>query len=128
MPTGKVADGVNQAGIDHYNEVIDTLLANGIQPFITLYHWDLPLPLVEEDSWLNETIVDHYKDYAEIVFREFGDRVKLWLTFNEPHVFCPSDWTYAQHNPFQDPPGKTGRNKYTFISYQVSISFKLLLL
>ncbi|XP_021963511.1 lactase-phlorizin hydrolase isoform X2 [Folsomia candida] len=100
VPTGRVADGVNQAGIDHYNEVIDNLIAEGITPFITLYHWDLPLPLTWDGSWLNEDIIEHFKDYARIVFENYGDRVKLWLSFNEPHVFCFADWTYAYLNPF----------------------------
>jgi len=64
------------------------------------------MPLTLDGSWLNETIVDHFKDYAKVAFENFGDRVKLWLTFNEPHVFCPSDWTYGEHDPFQDPPVK----------------------
>jgi beta-glucosidase/6-phospho-beta-glucosidase/beta-galactosidase len=106
VPTGRVADGVNQAGIDHYNRLIDALLTEGIQPFVTLYHWDLPMPLTEDGSWLNDTISTNFRDYARIGFEQFGDRVKLWLTFNEPHVFCQSDWQYGEHEPFQDPPVK----------------------
>jgi len=53
---------------------------------------------------LNETIVDHFRDYARIAFRSFGDRVKLWLSFNEPHVFCPSDWSYLDHDFYQEKP------------------------
>lgn len=106
VPTGRVADGVNQAGLDHYNQMIDALLAADILPFVTLYHWDLPMPLVQDDAWLNETIANHFADYARVVFNEYGDRVKYWLSFNEPHVFCPSEWQYAQHGFFQDPPVK----------------------
>lgn len=107
VPTGRVADGVNQGGIDYYNKLIDGLLAEGIQPFVTLYHWDTPLPLVKPDNgWLNETITSHFADYARVCFREFGDRVKLWLTFNEPAVFCGADWNYGAHDPFVQPPEK----------------------
>lgn len=98
VPTGRIADGVNQAGIDHYNEVIDNLIEEGITPFITLYHWDLPLPLTWDGGWLNEEIIQHFQDYARIAFENFGDRVQLWLSFNEPHVFCLADWTYAYLN------------------------------
>lgn len=106
VPTGRIADGVNQAGIDHYSRFIDALIDAGIQPFATLFHWDMPFPLVQDGAWLNETVINHFADYSRIIFREYGDRVKFWLTFNEPHVFCPSDWMYAQHNAFQDPPVK----------------------
>jgi beta-glucosidase/6-phospho-beta-glucosidase/beta-galactosidase len=106
VPTGRVADGINQAGIDHYHQVIDDLLEKGVQPFITLYHWDEPLPLVWSGSWLSDSIVNHFLDYARIVFREYAGKVKLWLSFNEPHVFCPSDWTYGYLQPFSNPPVK----------------------
>ncbi|KAK3150857.1 hypothetical protein QOZ80_3AG0238660 [Eleusine coracana subsp. coracana] len=78
---------VNQAGIDHYNNFIDTLLAKGIQPYVTLYHWDLPQALEDRyTGWLNRQIVNDYAVYAEICFKAFGDRVKHWITFNEPHT------------------------------------------
>ncbi|ODM91695.1 Lactase-like protein [Orchesella cincta] len=103
VPTGFVADGINQGGIDYYNNLIDGLLAEGIVPFVTLYHWDLPLGLGRTNSWLNETIVNHFEDYARVVFREFGDRVKLWLTFNEPYEFCRASYNYLEESPFKEP-------------------------
>uniref|UniRef100_A0A0E0CX45 4-hydroxy-7-methoxy-3-oxo-3,4-dihydro-2H-1,4-benzoxazin-2-yl glucosidebeta-D-glucosidase n=1 Tax=Oryza meridionalis TaxID=40149 RepID=A0A0E0CX45_9ORYZ len=78
---------VNQAGIDHYNKLIDALLAKGIQPYATLYHWDLPQALEDKyRGWLDKQIVDDFAAYAETCFREFGDRVKHWITLNEPHT------------------------------------------
>ncbi|EEC74750.1 hypothetical protein OsI_10506 [Oryza sativa Indica Group] len=78
---------VNQAGIDHYNKLIDALLAKGIQPYVTLYHWDLPQALEDKyKGWLDRQIVDDFAAYAETCFREFGDRVKHWITLNEPHT------------------------------------------
>eukprot|EP00923_Selenidium_pygospionis_P004137 GHVN01006568.1.p1 GENE.GHVN01006568.1~~GHVN01006568.1.p1 ORF type:complete len:481 (+),score=31.85 GHVN01006568.1:64-1506(+) len=85
MPDGKGC--VNEAGVKFYSDLIDELLANGIVPWATLYHWDLPLALeMEEDGWLNPSIVDHFKAYANLCFERFGDRVKHWITFNEPWV------------------------------------------
>lgn len=87
LPNGTI-NNINQKGIDHYNNEINLLLANGITPAITLYHWDLPQGL--EDSfggWLHKDhIVQAYSDYAELCFKLFGDRVKFWITFNEPWV------------------------------------------
>uniref|UniRef100_A0ACD5TVZ8 Uncharacterized protein n=1 Tax=Avena sativa TaxID=4498 RepID=A0ACD5TVZ8_AVESA len=78
---------VNQAGIDHYNKLIDALLAKGIQPYVTLYHWDLPQALEDKYiGWLDSQIVDDFAAYAETCFRAFGDRVKHWITVNEPHT------------------------------------------
>ncbi|EMS66297.1 Beta-glucosidase 6 [Triticum urartu] len=78
---------VNQAGIDHYNKLINALLAKGIQPYVTLYHWDLPQALEDKyNGWLDRQIVDDFAEYAETCFAAFGDRVKHWITVNEPHT------------------------------------------
>jgi beta-galactosidase len=77
----------NPAGIQFYSDLIDTLLDNGITPWVTLYHWDLPLALQTElDGWINPQLPDLFKDYASICFEYFGDRVKHWITFNEAWV------------------------------------------
>jgi beta-galactosidase len=84
-PTGR--GEVNAAGIAFYNRLIDTLTAHGITPWVTLYHWDLPASLQTElDGWLNPVLVDHFAAYAKTCFEHFGDRVKHWITFNEPWV------------------------------------------
>ncbi|XXG46658.1 hypothetical protein AAC387_Pa02g1446 [Persea americana] len=80
---------INKAGIDHYNNLINALLAKGIQPYVTLYHWDLPQALeVRYNGWLSPQIIKDFANYAETCFRNFGDRVKHWITFNEPHTFA----------------------------------------
>ncbi len=78
---------VNEKGIQFYSDLIDELLANDIEPWITLYHWDLPLALqLEMDGWLNKDIADVFTDYANLCFERFGNRVKNWITFNEAWV------------------------------------------
>ena len=100
VPTGKVEDGVNELGLQFYDDLIDELLAAGITPWVTLYHWDLPQGLlapmyglfgwysVEEDGATpSGQIVPHFVDFARVVFGRYGDRVKHWLTFNEAWTF-----------------------------------------
>jgi beta-glucosidase len=77
---------VNPAGLAHYRQFIDDLLANGIEPVVTLYHWDMPEKLAEQGGWANKSSVAWFQHYAEVVFDAFGDRVKRFITVNEPFV------------------------------------------
>lgn len=82
MPTG--TGEVNQAGLDFYSDLVDRLLAAGIKPVVTLYHWDLPQALEDAGGWTNRATAHAFADYARVVARALGDRIHLWTTLNEP--------------------------------------------
>lgn len=84
LPEGTGA--INEAGIDYYNRLIDELIAAGISPAITLFHWDLPQTLADRGGWRNRESVEWFNAYAKVAFEAFGDRVKTWITFNEPFI------------------------------------------
>lgn len=91
FPSGTVK--VNSKGVEFYDKLINELLANKIEPVITLYHWDLPQELQKIGGWESRDVVDAYIEYAKFMFDHFGDRVKFWITFNEPLVF--TIWFYS---------------------------------
>ncbi|XP_027912093.1 beta-glucosidase 13-like [Vigna unguiculata] len=94
LPNGQLSGGINQEGIDYYNNLINELVANGLQPFVTLFHWDLPQSLEDEyGGFLSSRIVKDFQDYAELCFKEFGDRVKNWITLNEPLTYSQQGYT-----------------------------------
>lgn len=76
---------VNHAGIDFYNRLIDSMISKGIEPLLTIYHWDLPQALHEKGGWLNRESADWFETYTKVLVEHFGDRVKNWITINEPH-------------------------------------------
>ncbi len=89
----------NSAGLAFYDRLVDELLAAGITPMATLYHWDLPQALEDEGGWPNSDLACHFADYAEHMFDALGDRVKLWITFNEPWVFTYLGYGLGVHAP-----------------------------
>lgn len=93
--TGKV----NEQGIAFYNRLIDCLIANGIKPYITLFHWDLPYELEKRGNWSNQDSPKWFLEYAKVVFRAFGDRVKYFITFNEPQCFIGNGYANGNHAP-----------------------------
>jgi len=98
---------VNQKGLDFYNNIIDECLKYGIVPFVTLYHWDLPLLLEKKGAWLNKETGEAYLAFAKLCFEEFGDRVKNFITFNETFVFCNLGYLAGAHPPgIQNDPKK----------------------
>lgn len=98
LPDGRGA--LNPAGLDFYDRLVDGLMAAGITPFVTLYHWDLPQALQDKGGWANRAIIDDFARYTEIVAQRLGDRVKDWITLNEPYVF-----TYVGHFDGRHAPG-----------------------
>ena len=92
---------VNPAGLDFYDRLVDALLERDIQPFVTLYHWDLPQTLEDAGGWPNRALVGYFADYAAIVARRLGDRVRHWITLNEPWVFAFMGYWTGEHAPGQ---------------------------
>lgn len=90
IPDGKST--VNQKGLDFYKKLIDNLLKNDITPFATLYHWDLPFALHETGGWLNRDTSFYFADYTDLITRVFGDRVKNWITINEPWIIMSTGY------------------------------------
>jgi len=115
MPTG--VHPINQAGIDYYNKIIDALLEQGIEPWITLYHWDLPHDLEVKGGWTNRESVAWFSEYAAICAQHFGDRVKNWMVINEPSVFTGAGYFLGIHAP-----GKKGITNYLKAMHHVTLA------
>ena len=90
---------INQKGIEFYKALIDELLAYGIEPYLTLYHWDLPQALEDKGGWQNDLSPEWFEEYATLVAREFGDKVRFFTTFNEPQVFMGCGYLVGEHAP-----------------------------
>jgi beta-glucosidase len=97
LPSGRGA--INQAGLDFYSRLVDALLEADIVPWVTLYHWDLPQALEDEGGWPARMSVDAFVEYADAVTRALGDRVKNWITFNEPWVSAFVGYKDGRHAP-----------------------------
>lgn len=97
QPTGRGTP--NAKGLDYYNRVIDALLEAGIQPAVTLYHWDLPQALQDEGGWANRDAADWFAEFAAIAGEAFGDRVPKWITLNEPWVVANVGYRDGRHAP-----------------------------
>lgn len=118
LPRGRGA--INPLGLDFYDRVVDTVLESGIEPWLCLYHWDLPQALMDQGGWINRDTAYCYADYAAIVAHRFKDRVKHWVTFNEFSVFTmfgyAIDW---------GAPGITDRSSHLRAIHHVNLAHGL---
>lgn len=98
LPEGRGAP--NEAGLDFYDRLTDELLKNGVEPWLCLYHWDLPLALHQAGlGWTNREIVPLFADYAGVLAKRLGDRIRTWATFNEPNMFTMLGYGAGVHAP-----------------------------
>lgn len=97
LPTGR--GKVNQPGLDFYGRLVDALLEAGIEPFLTLYHWDLPQVLQDEGGWARRPTAEAFVEYSGVVARALGDRVKKWITHNEPWCTSMLGYYEGRHAP-----------------------------
>jgi beta-glucosidase len=108
---------VSEAGLDFYNKLVDGLLKLDIEPYITLYHWDLPQKLQDKGGWTERMIVDAFVEYTDIVTRALGDRVKNWITLNEPWVSAFVGYEHGRHAP-----GHTSRHEALAAAHHLLLS------
>ena len=125
LPTGFVEDGINWKGIEFYSKIVDKLLEKRIEPYVCLYHWDLPQGLEDRfNGWLDPRSVDAFEAYASLMFRNLGDRVKHWFSFNEPLSFTLLGYFSGVHAPGRSTANRNGdswKDPYT-VSRHVLLS------
>jgi beta-glucosidase len=115
LPQGRGA--VNEAGLDFYDRLVDELLANGIEPFATLFHWDTPQPLEDEGGWRARSTAEAFVEYSEAVVGRLGDRVRHWITHNEPWVYAWIGNAWGVHAP-----GRTSEADAVAVAHHLLLS------
>ncbi|HEY2581745.1 MAG TPA: GH1 family beta-glucosidase [Mucilaginibacter sp.] len=108
---------VNEAGIAYYNRVIDYCIQQGIEPWVTIYHWDLPQALELKGGWTNREIINWFSEYTAVCAKYFGDRVKHWMIMNEPTVFTAAGYFMGIHAP-----GRAGIKNFLPAIHYVTLS------
>src|SRR6185437_10154762 len=120
LPEGRGA--INQRGLDFYDRLVDALLAHGICPVATLYHWDLPLALHAQGGWLARDTANAFADYAEIVARRLGDRVAWWITLNEPWCSASLGYGLGTHAPgIQNPQASVDAAHHLLLAHGLAV-------
>lgn len=109
---------VNEKGLTFYSNLVDELLIAGIEPLVTLYHWDLPMWAHERGGWKNSEVIAQFLYYVEVVVKALSDRVKYWITFNEPQCFVEYGYGWGAHAPFE----KNARSEVDKISRNVMLA------
>ena len=115
QPSGTGAP--NMKGIDHYSRFVDVMLATGLRPFCTIYHWDLPQALEDRGGWPNRDLAGYYADYAGILTKHLGDRITIWAPFNMPWSF-----TYMGYGVGAFPPGRSNFGDFLKAAHTVALA------
>ncbi|HET9599470.1 MAG TPA: GH1 family beta-glucosidase [Anaeromyxobacteraceae bacterium] len=113
LPAGTGA--LNPKALDHYERLVDELLASGIEPMATLYHWDLPAALDDRGGWLNPDVAGWFAEYSRAVFRRLDDRVRLWATLNEPWVVADGGYLHGVLAPGHRSPYEAPRASHNLL-------------
>ncbi|XP_045761884.1 myrosinase 1-like isoform X1 [Maniola jurtina] len=116
LPSG-FTNEINKAGVKYYSDLIDGLLAEGIEPVVTIYHWELPVKILDLGGWTNPLIVNWFGDYARVVYSLYADRVKTWLTINEPVVMCDLFYNLGAFGLKEPVLGPFLCNKYVLLAH-----------
>lgn len=114
LPNGVGA--INHKGIAYYNRVIDYCLELGIEPWVTLYHWDLPDALQKKGGWTNREVINWFSEFVQCCLKHFGDRVKNWMVLNEPMVFTGAGYFLGVHAP-----GKKGLSSFLAAAHHAAM-------
>jgi beta-glucosidase len=113
---------LNQAGLDFYDRLVDGLLAAGIEPFLTLYHWDLPKALQEKGGWPQRDTANAFADYAGLLAARLSDRVAWWTTHNEPYVAAILGYATGEHAPgIKDPAAALQAAHHLLLSHGLGV-------
>ncbi len=121
LPNG--SGKINQKGIDFYHKVIDMLIAAKIEPIVTIYHWDLPNQLQEDyNGWLSPQIVEDFVNYSEILFKEYGEKVKYWVSLNEQNIFTSMAYLLDVH-----PPKQQGMDNFLIANHHANLANALVI-
>lgn len=115
FPSG--VDSVNQKGVEFYHNVIEECIEQGLQPWVTLYHWDLPLGLEEKGGWTDRMILEAFQKYVRFCAQEYGSKVKNWMVMNEPAAFVGLGYMMGYHAP-----GKKGVTKFLKATHHVCLA------
>lgn len=92
---------INQKGLQFYSDLVDELLAAGIEPLVTIFHWDMPVWVYEQGGWLSKKIISLFAEYAKVVVEKLSDRVTYWMAMNEPQCFIMNGYMQGAHAPFK---------------------------
>ncbi|MBQ7919115.1 MAG: beta-glucosidase [Lachnospiraceae bacterium] len=100
---------INEKGLAFYKDLVKELTEAGIEPMVTLFHWNLPMWMHEKGGWLNPQVADYFAEYAKVVVTALSDKVKYWMTINEPQLFAGAGYVDGGHAPFLKMPAMFGK-------------------